>query len=66
MPVLNRDGSVNKEATSVLFELEALCGHHCIDLLVVLEHGQIRNILAETLPAHLNLAKLAQILEEDF
>ena len=66
MPGLIRDGSVNKEATSVLFELEALCGHHCIDLLVVLEHGQIRNILAETMPAHLKLAKLAQILEEDF
>ena len=66
MPVLNRDGTVNKEATSVLFELEALCGHHCVDLLVALEHGQIRNILAEKMPAHLKLAKLAQILEEDF
>ena len=66
MPVLNRDGTVNKQATSVLFELEALWGHHCVDLLVALEHGQIRNILAETMPAHLKLAKLAQILEEDF
>ena len=66
MPVLNRDVTVNKQATSVLFELEALCGHHCVDLLVALEHGQIRNILAETMPAHLKLAKLAQILEEDF
>ena len=66
MPVLNRDGPVNKQATSVLFELEALCGHHCVDLLVALEHGQIRNILAETMPAHLKLAKLAQILEEAF
>ena len=66
MPVLNRDGTVNKEATSVLFELEALCGHHCVDLLVALEHGQIRDTLAETMPAHLKLAKLAQIIEEDF
>ena len=66
MPVLNRDGSVNKEATSVLFELEALCGHHCIDLLVVLEHSQIRDTLAEKMPAHLKLSKLAKILEEDF
>ena len=66
MPVLNRDGIVNKQATSVLFELEALCGHHCIDLLVVLENGQIRDTLAETMPAHLKLSKLAKILEEDF
>lgn len=66
MPVLNSDGTVNKEATSVLFELEILCGHHCLDLLVVLEHGQIRDTLAEKMPAHLKLAKLAQILEQDF
>jgi len=66
MPVLSSDGSVDKEATSVLFELELLCGAHCLDLLVVLEHGQIRETLAETMPAHLKLAKLAKILAEDF